>query len=113
MINTIVKILDEVKELCKKAQHNKKIAGILTKRISKVIPLIKIIQQKDELFTSHYEDSHNNLRRLILQVPQNMKKYIEEITQYDTMQELLETETFEKNLKNYVMNIMILLKLVY
>ncbi|GBC49576.2 kinase-like domain-containing protein [Rhizophagus irregularis DAOM 181602=DAOM 197198] len=99
MINTIVKILDEVKELCKKAQHNKKIAGILTKRISKVIPLIKIIQQKDELFTSHYEDSHNNLRRLILQVPQNMKKYIEEITQYDTMQELLETETFEKKFK--------------
>ncbi|CAB4435686.1 unnamed protein product [Rhizophagus irregularis] len=101
IINTIVKILDEVKELCKKAQHNKKIAEILTKRISKVIPLIKIIQQED-LFTSHYEDSHNNLRRLILQIPQNMKKYIEEITQYDTMQELLETETFEKNLKIYI-----------
>ncbi|CAB4490918.1 unnamed protein product [Rhizophagus irregularis] len=101
MINTIVKILDEVKELCKKAQHNKKIAVILTKRISKVISLIKIIQQKDDLFTSHYEDSHhNNLRRLILQVPQNMKKYIEEITQYDTMQELLETETFEKKFKD-------------
>ncbi|CAB5361890.1 unnamed protein product [Rhizophagus irregularis] len=101
MINTIVKILDEVKELCKKAQHNKKIAVILTKRISKVISLIEIIQQKDDLFTSHYEDSHhNNLRRLILQVPQNMKKYIEEITQYDTMQELLETETFEKKFKD-------------
>ncbi|CAB5359194.1 unnamed protein product [Rhizophagus irregularis] len=100
MINTIVKILDEVKELCKKAQHNKKIAEILTKRISKVIPLIKIIQQKDDLFTSHYEDSLNNLRRLILQVLQNMKKYIEEITQYDTMQELLENETFEKKFKD-------------
>ncbi|PKC70136.1 hypothetical protein RhiirA1_414753, partial [Rhizophagus irregularis] len=29
-----------------------------------------------------------------------MKKYIEEITQYDTMQELLETETFEKKFKD-------------
>ncbi|PKC01176.1 hypothetical protein RhiirA5_365154, partial [Rhizophagus irregularis] len=32
-----------------------------------------------------------------------MKKYIEEITQYDTMQELLENETFEiifKDLRN-------------
>ncbi|PKY29621.1 hypothetical protein RhiirB3_418139, partial [Rhizophagus irregularis] len=29
-----------------------------------------------------------------------MKKYIEEITQYDTMQELLENETFEKKFKD-------------
>ncbi|PKK72895.1 kinase-like protein [Rhizophagus irregularis] len=95
LIKDVSNILSKVIELYRSAQHNKNITRILVERISVASASINVLHARDDLLTSTY---YKILQRLV-QVLHNMKEYIEEITQYNTVQKFLGTEMIEKKFK--------------
>jgi DNA-binding protein YbaB len=92
LINDVSDIVLKVKVLYESAQHNKKIAKLFMERISAAYTSVHILQAREELLTPAY---YRSFQRLV-QVLHNMKKYIEEIIQYNTVQKLLRTKSIEK-----------------
>ncbi|GBB91817.1 hypothetical protein RclHR1_01920021 [Rhizophagus clarus] len=95
LIKDVSEIFSKVTDLYKSAQHNKNITRILLERVSAANISVNILQAREDLLTSIY---YKSLQRLV-QVLQNMKKYIEEITQYNTVQKFLGAKTIEKKYK--------------
>ncbi|RIA93202.1 hypothetical protein C1645_27432 [Glomus cerebriforme] len=87
-IKQISVIFGQATELYKTAQHNQNIAKILTERIIAANSFVNILYLREDIFNSYY---YISLQRLV-QVLINMKNYIEEITQYNTVQKFLEPE---------------------
>src|SRR5688572_11114668 len=83
LIKDVNEILSKVTELYETAQHNKNITKILMERIAAANSTVNILQ--DDLTSKDY----TSLQRLV-QVLQQMRKYIEEIVQFNTVQKFLE-----------------------
>ncbi|CAB4442957.1 unnamed protein product [Rhizophagus irregularis] len=94
LIKDVSDIISKVMDLCKSAQHNKNIAKILLERISTANVSVNIIQAREDITLTYYQ----SLQRLV-QVLQDIKDYIEKITQYNTVQKFLGTNTIEKKFK--------------
>ncbi|GBC03161.1 hypothetical protein RclHR1_00500009 [Rhizophagus clarus] len=94
LIKDVNDIISEVTDLCKSAQHCKNIVKILLERISTVNVSINILQARGDLTSTYYK----SLQRL-LQILQGIKIYSKEITQYNTVQKFLGTNTVEKKFK--------------
>ena len=77
-INDVAFILREVTDLYCTAQHNKQIARILIERISAANSAVNIYILRENY--SYTLKDHNSLQRLV-EVLQNMKKFIGEIIQ--------------------------------
>ncbi|CAG8556585.1 16664_t:CDS:2 [Funneliformis caledonium] len=92
LIKDVGDILNNVTELYRTAQHNKNITKILTERIAAAYSAVCILQTREDLFTSK---NYSSLQRLV-HVLQKMKKYIEEITQYNKVQKFLGAKMIEK-----------------
>ncbi|CAG8552513.1 14426_t:CDS:2 [Funneliformis mosseae] len=92
LIKDVGDILNKVTELYRTAQHNKNITKILTERIAAAYSAVCILQTREDLFTSK---NYSSLQRLV-HVLQKMKKYIEEITQYNKVQKFLGAKMIEK-----------------
>ncbi|GBC00893.1 hypothetical protein RclHR1_00400007 [Rhizophagus clarus] len=95
LIKDVSEIFSKVTDLYKSAQHNKNIAGILLERISAANITVNILQARENLLTSTY---YKSLYRLV-HILQDMKIYIEEVTQYNTMQNFLKINIIEKKFK--------------
>src|SRR6266542_3801574 len=94
-IKDVAEILNSVTDLYRTAQHNKNITKILTERISAAYSAVSILQTREDLFTSK---NYSSLQSLV-QVLQKMKKYIKEITQYNTVQKFIGAKSIEKQFK--------------
>ncbi len=94
-IKDVAEILNSVTDLYRTAQHNKNITKILTERISAAYSAVSILQTREDLFTSK---NYSSLQSLV-QVLQKMKKYIKEITQYNTVQKFLGAKLIENLFK--------------
>jgi len=94
-IKDVAEILNSVTDLYRTAQHNKNITKILTERIAAAYSAVSILQTREDLFTSK---NYSSLQRLV-QVLQKMKKYIKEITQYNTVQKFLGAKLIENQFK--------------
>src|ERR1043165_185977 len=94
LINEVYEILSKVKESYETAQHNKNITQILMERISAAYSAVRILQE-DALHNTRYV----NLQKLV-QVLQQIRKYAEEITQYDTLQIIFEYDIIEQKFKD-------------
>jgi hypothetical protein len=92
LISTVSDIVLKVTDLYRSAQHNKNIAKYLMERISAAYTSVHMLQAREELLTSAY---YRSFQRLV-QVLQNMKKFIEEITQYNTVQKFFGAKSIEK-----------------
>src|SRR3954447_20720564 len=90
----VVEIFNEVKELYKTAQHNKNTTKILIERISVAFSVVSALQDDD--LSSKYDTS---LQRLV-EVLQEMEEYIEDITQYNSVQKFLKDKIIEKKFKD-------------
>ncbi|RIA99620.1 kinase-like domain-containing protein, partial [Glomus cerebriforme] len=91
LIKEVSDILNKVTDLYKTAQHNKNITKILMERIAAANSAVNILQAREDLFTSNY---YKSLQRLV-KVLHNMKKFAEEITQYNKLQKLLGSKNIE------------------
>src|SRR6266540_3738484 len=91
LIRDVADILNKVIDLYKTAQHNKNITKILMERIIAANSAVNLLQAREDLFTSK---NYTSLQRLV-QVLQKMKKYIEEITQYNTVQKFIGAKSIE------------------
>ncbi len=92
LIRNVDEILNKVIDLYKTAQHNKNTTKILMERIIAANSAVNLLQAREDLFTSK---DYVNLQRLV-QVLQKMKKFIEEITQYNTVQKIMRDKSIEK-----------------
>src|ERR1041384_6012502 len=75
-------------------QHSE--TKILMEYISETYSVINILQEKKDLFTSHY---YASLQRLV-QVLRDMEVYTDEITLYDSVQNFLKAKNIEKRFLN-------------
>ncbi|CAI2163025.1 16492_t:CDS:2 [Funneliformis geosporum] len=96
LIKDVSEILNKVTELYRTAQHNKNITKILTERIAAAYSSVCILQTREDLFTSK---NYSSLQRLV-HVLQKMKKFVEEITQYNTVQKFLGAKLIEKHFED-------------
>ncbi|GBC03227.1 hypothetical protein RclHR1_05020004 [Rhizophagus clarus] len=95
LIKDVAEILKKIVDLYGTAQHNKRITKLLMERVAAANSAISILRE-DDLYTSkHYA----NLQKLV-QVLQKMKKYAEEITQYNKVQKFLGAQTIETTFTN-------------
>src|ERR1043166_4418129 len=78
LIKDVGEILIKIMDLYNTAQHNKKITKLLAERIAAANSAVSILREDDLHTPTHYA----NLQRLV-QVLQNMKKFSEDITQYN------------------------------
>ncbi|CAB4477591.1 unnamed protein product [Rhizophagus irregularis] len=95
LIKDVSEIFSKVTDLYRSAQHNKNITRILMERISAANTCVNILLSREDLLTSIY---YKNLQRLV-QVLHNMKKFIEEITQYNTVQKHLGAKRIDNEFK--------------
>ncbi|CAG8723705.1 8984_t:CDS:2 [Rhizophagus irregularis] len=95
LIKDVSEIFSKVTDLYRSAHHNKNITRILMERISAANTCVNILLSREDLLTSIY---YKNLQRLV-QVLHNMKKFIEEITQYNTVQKHLGAKRIDNEFK--------------
>ncbi|CAG8569591.1 5595_t:CDS:2 [Rhizophagus irregularis] len=95
LIKDVSDIFSKVADLYRSAQHNKNITGILMERISAANTSVGILQAREDLLNSNY---YKSLQRLV-RVLRNMKKFIEDITQYNTVQKFLGAKKIESEFK--------------
>ncbi|CAB5381006.1 unnamed protein product [Rhizophagus irregularis] len=96
LIRIVSEIFLNVTDLYKRSsQHNKNITKILMERISIANVSVNILQARKDLLNTTY---YKSLQRLV-QVLQDMKKFIENITQYNIMQRYLEKKVVENEFK--------------
>ncbi|CAB5204558.1 unnamed protein product [Rhizophagus irregularis] len=95
LIRDVSEIFSKVTDLYRSAQHNKNITMILMQRISTANISVNILQAREDLLTSIY---YKSLQRLV-QVLHNMIKFIEDITQYNTVQKFLGAKKIENGFK--------------
>ncbi|CAB4391634.1 unnamed protein product [Rhizophagus irregularis] len=95
LIRDVSEIFSKVTDLYRSAQHNKNITMILMERISTANISVNILQAREDLLTSIY---YKSLQRLV-QVLHNMIKFIEDITQYNTVQKFLGAKKIENGFK--------------
>ncbi|CAG8496921.1 4403_t:CDS:2 [Rhizophagus irregularis] len=95
LIRDVFEIFSKVTDLYRSAQHNKNITMILMQRISTANISVNILQAREDLLTSIY---YKSLQRLV-QVLHNMIKFIEDITQYNTVQKFLGAKKIENGFK--------------
>ncbi|CAI2198596.1 14386_t:CDS:2, partial [Funneliformis geosporum] len=91
----VTDILNVVIDLYKTAQHNKNITKVLMERIIAANSAVEILKAREDLFTLK---NYTSLQ-ILIQVLQKMKKFIEEITQYNTVQKFLWPKLIEKRFK--------------
>src|SRR5581483_2926584 len=96
-IKDVAEILNKTVDLRNMVEHNKKITKNLIERIAKAFSMLSIIRE-DDLYTS----THDVKLQELVQVLQNMKSFIEVITQCNTSQKFLgtKTKTIEKGFKD-------------
>ncbi|GBC31718.1 uncharacterized protein OCT59_013053 [Rhizophagus irregularis] len=96
LIRIVSEIFLNVTDLYNRSsQHNKNITKILMERISIANVSVNILQARKDLLNTTY---YKSLQRLV-QVLQDMKKFIENITQYNIMQRYLEKKVVENEFK--------------
>ncbi|CAB4442260.1 unnamed protein product [Rhizophagus irregularis] len=95
LIRDVSEIFSKVMDLYRSAQHNKNITRILMERISTANISVNILQAREDLLTLIY---YKSLQRLV-QVLHNMIKFIEDITQYNTVQKFLGARKIENGFK--------------
>ncbi|CAI2165932.1 2504_t:CDS:2 [Funneliformis geosporum] len=95
LVNEVSDILNKVIDLYKTAQHNKNITKVLVERIIAASSAVEMLKAREDLFTLK---NYTSLQRLV-EVLQKMKKYIEGITQYNTVQKFLGAKLIEKQFK--------------
>ncbi|RIA99652.1 kinase-like domain-containing protein [Glomus cerebriforme] len=95
LIKDVNDIFNKVMNLYNTAQHSKKKIKLLIERIGTANSAVSILREEN-LYTLHY---YNNLQRLI-QVLQKMRKYIEELIQYNKMKKLLKSKSIKKMFKD-------------
>ncbi|CAG8440210.1 6313_t:CDS:2 [Funneliformis caledonium] len=95
LIRDVTDILNKVTDLYRTAQHNKNITEVLMERIAAANSAVQILQAREDFFNSK---DYTSLQRLV-QVLQKMKKYIEEITQFNTVQKFLGAKSIERQYK--------------
>ncbi|CAI2194753.1 5249_t:CDS:2, partial [Funneliformis geosporum] len=95
LVKEVTDVLNGVIDLYKTAQHNKNITKVLMERIIAANFSVEMIKAREDLFTLN---NYTSLQRLI-QVLKKMIKFIEEITQYNTVQKFLSAKSIEKQFK--------------
>ncbi|PKY59330.1 hypothetical protein RhiirA4_550334, partial [Rhizophagus irregularis] len=95
LIKDVSDVFMKVLELYDLAQHNNNITKILMERISAANTSVNILQARRDLLNSNY---YKSLQRLV-RVLHNMKKFIEDITQYNTVQKFLGAKKIENEFK--------------
>ncbi|RIA88661.1 kinase-like domain-containing protein [Glomus cerebriforme] len=91
LIKEISDILNKVMDIYKTARHNKNITKILIERIASANSAVYILQTREDLFTSYYYKS----LQILVKVLHNIRKFAEEITQYNKVQKLLGSKNIE------------------